>query len=113
MAMERPHAGVVGVVLQHDVSRRSGGARLDELYVATLGVLLVGDGAVPGADALGEDVEIVAVQMHGVGGREFVLDDDADGGVVAEVVGVPLRVVGVGDVALVGEDEHWVAGGWR
>ena len=44
----------------------------------------------------------MAVQVHGVGGAEFVLDDDADGGVVAEVVGVPLGVVGVGDVALVG-----------
>lgn len=52
--------------------------------------------------------------MHGVGGREGVLHDYADGGVGAEVVGVPLRVEGVGDVALVCEDEHWVAGeGWR
>ena len=48
-----------------------------------------------------------------MGGRELVLDDESDGRVVAEVVGVPLRVEGVGDVALVGEDEHGVAGGWR
>ena len=52
----------------------------------------------------------MAVQVHGVGGGECVLDDYADGGVVAEVVGVPLRVEGVGDVALVCEDEHRVAG---
>ncbi len=113
VAMERPHAGVVGEVLQHDVAWGGGGAGLDELDVAALRVLLVHDGAVPGADALGEDVEVVPVQVHGVGGGEFVLHDQPDRGVVAEVVGVPLRVIGVGDVALVREDEHRVAGGWR
>ena len=113
VAVERPHARVVGDVLQHDVARGGGGARLDDLDVAALGVLLVDDGAVPGADALGQDVEVVPVQVHGVGGRELVLDDEPDGRVVPEVVGVPLRVEGVGDVALVGEDEHGVAGGWR
>ena len=105
MAMERPHARIIRLVLQHDVARHAGGAALDELHVATLGVVLVGDCAVPGADALGQDVEVVAVEMHGVGGGEFVLDNDADGAVVAEVVDVPLGVVGVGEVALVGEDE--------
>ena len=68
--------------------------------------------AVPGAGAFGEDVEVVPVEVHGVRGGEVVVDDDPDGGVVAEVVGVPLRVEGVGDVALVGKDEHGVAS-WR
>lgn len=111
VAVEGPDARVVRHVLQHDVPRGGRGAGLDDLHVAALGVLLVGDGAVPGADALGQDVEVVPVQVHRVGGGELVLDDEPDGGVVPEVVGVPLGVVGVGDVALVREDEHGVAGG--
>ncbi len=108
MAMERPHARVVRDVLQHDIPRRGRRTRLHELDVATLRVGLVDDGAVPGADALGEDVEVVAVKMHGVRGAEFVLDDDADGAVGAKVVHVPLGVVGVREVALVGENENRV-----
>ena len=68
MAMERPRARIIGVVLQHDVGRVRGSAALDELRVAALRVFLVRDDAVPFAEALGEDVEIVAVEMHGVGG---------------------------------------------
>lgn len=113
VAMERPNARIVSIVLQHDVPGSGRRARLDELHVAALGVSLVDDGAVPSSDSFCKDVEVVAVQMHGVGGGEFVLDDQADRRVVAEIVGVPLRVVGVGDVALVGEDEHGVAGRWR
>ena len=108
VAMERPHAGVIGLVLEHDIARSGRGAGLDELHVTTLGVGLMDDGTVPGADALGENVEIVAVEMHGVGSREFVLDDDADGTVVSEVVDVPFGVEGIRDVALVGQDEDGV-----
>ena len=67
------------------------------------------DGAVPGADALGKDVEIVPVEMHGVCGGEVVLKDDPYRGISAEVVDVPLRVIGIGGVALVGKDEERVA----
>ena len=105
VAMERPHARVVCVVLQHEVAGVGGAATLDDLHVAALCIGLVRDGAVPLADALGEDVEVVPVEMHGVGGAEFVFDDQAHGGVVFEVVDVPFGVVGVGGVALVGEDE--------
>ena len=65
---------------------------------------------VPGADAFGKHVEVMAVEMHGVCGGEGVFDDDADGGVGAEVVDVPLWVGRVGGVALVCEDEEGVAG---
>lgn len=41
-------------------------------------------------------------------GWEFIVDDEADRGGIFEVVDVPLRVEGVGDVALLGEDENWV-----
>lgn len=108
MAMKRPHARVIRVVLQDNVPRRSGRAALHDLHVASLRVLLMGDSPIPGPHALGQNVEVVSVEMHRVGGREFVLHDETDGGVVGEVVDVPLRVVRVGDVALVGEDEERV-----
>ena len=109
VAVEGPRAGVVGVVLQDDVGRvrRVGGA-LDELGVAALRVLRVGDDAVPGAETLGEHVEVVAVEMHGVGRDEGVVDYEADGGVGVEVVDCP--VGRVGEVAGVGEGQDWVAG---
>ena len=76
MAMERPDAWVIGVVLQNDVAGLSSCPWADDLHVAALGVLLVDDGAVPETGAFGEDVEVVAVEMHGVGGKlELVVDD--------------------------------------
>ena len=108
MAMERPDARIIREILQHDITRRARRATLDELHVAPLGIGLVGDCSVPGTDALGQDVEVVAVEMHGVGGWELVFDDDADGAVGAEVIDVPLGVEGVREVALVGEDEDGV-----
>lgn len=101
VAVQRPHARVVGVELQHQVSGLGPHARLDELCVAALRVREI-DAAVPVADALGQDPEVVAVQVHRVGGagdEELVAKDDADGGIAAEVVDVPLRVIGVGGVA--------------
>ena len=68
VAMEGPRARVVGVVLQDDVCRVRGSAALDQLRVAALRVLLVRDDSVPFPETLGEHVEIVAVEMHGVGG---------------------------------------------
>ena len=108
VAMERPHAWVVCIILQHEVARCASSTRLHELHVAALSVVLVCDGTVPGADAFGEDVEIVAMKMHGVGGRERILNNDADGAVSAEIVDVPFGVERVRDVALVGEDENGV-----
>ena len=55
----------------------------------------------------------MAVEMHGVGGRELVLDDDTDGAVGSEVVDVPLGVKGIREVALIGEDEDRVTFGRR
>lgn len=57
--------------------------------------------AVPETSAFGEDVEVVAVEMHRVRGEwEEVVDDQADRRVGAEVVNVPLGVFGEGKVAL-------------
>ena len=112
MAMQRPHARIIRLVLQHNIpglTRRIIHG-LQQLHIAALRVDLL-DGAVPLAHALGDDPEIVPMKMHGVGDvvAEVVVDDDADGGVCAEVVDVPLGVVGVGGVALVGEGEDGVA----
>ena len=61
-------------------------------------------GAVPFADAFSYHPEVVAVEMHGMRGLDFVVQDDADGGVGAEVVDV--GVDGIGCVSLVGEEEE-------
>lgn len=47
VAMERPHAGIVGVVLNDQIP-----VALDLLHVAALGVGVTGDSAVPCSDAL-------------------------------------------------------------
>ena len=87
--MQRPHAGVVGVDLDDKIAGRVRRA-LQELHIAPLRVLRVGDRSVPGAEAFRQDPEVVAVEVHGVRERGAVADDEADGGVGAEVVNVPL-----------------------
>ena len=50
----------------------------------------VGDGAVPGSVANGEELHVVPVEMYWVGERGCVMKVDADGGVIAKVEYVPL-----------------------
>lgn len=92
MAMQWPHTGVVGVVLDDEI--RGGGLRagLNELHVSALRVGRVHDGAVPCARTFGQNVKVMSVQMHRVGGAGVVLDDDADAVIGAEVVDVPLLI---------------------
>ena len=111
VAMERPYPGVIGIELQHQVPGLGPHPGLDQLRVSPLRVLQV-HCAVPVADAFCQDPEIVAVEMHGVRGSgdvQQVPEYDADGAVGAEIVHVPLGVVGVGCVALICEQEEWVA----
>ena len=101
MAMEWPNTRIILDELENQKTWRitcAIGGRLDDLRVTSLPVCIVGD-SVPRAHAVGEDVEVVAVEMHRVGDRGAVVEDDADGGGVAEVVDVELWVVGVGNVA--------------
>ena len=71
----------------------------------------MGDRAVPETSAFSEDVEIVAVEVHGMGGKwEEVVNDQADRRVGAEVVDVPFGVEGEGEVAFLAEGEEGVAG---
>ena len=71
----------------------------------------MGDLAVPETGAFGEDVEVVAVKMHRVGGEwEEVVNHQADGRVGAEVVDIPLGVEGEREVAFLTEGKEGVAG---
>jgi hypothetical protein len=60
VAMERPHAGIVGIDLEHDEAEWP-----DYLGVSAGGVGGAGDGAVPGGavGALGKDKEVVACRL--------------------------------------------------
>jgi len=91
MAMERPNSRVILSVLQNHV-RRCGRVLcvLKDVHVAAGGVGGVCDDAVPSTKAFGKDMEVVAVEMHGVGAGLAVVDDvEADGGVGAEIEDVP------------------------
>ena len=99
VAVEGPDARIVGVDLHDDVAGHGRRASGQNLHVAALRVVRVGDGAVPVSGAGGQDLEVVAVHVHGVGGDEVVAHDEADGGVLAEVVDVPLWVVWVAGVS--------------
>lgn len=108
VAVERPDARIVRVVLNHHVTRADSAvsvtvSRLQDLHVAPLGVLDVGDGSIPCTDAFGEDVEVVAVEMHGVRGGDFILHDETDAVVGAEVVNIPLGVIRIGGISHIGE----------
>lgn len=92
MAMQWPHTGVVGVVLDDHMGGDGRSAGLNELHVSALRVGRVHDDAVPCARAFGQNVKVVSVQMHRVGGAAVVFDDDADAVIGAEVVDVPLLI---------------------
>ena len=109
VAMEGPRTGVIGVVLQDNVCRVGRAATLDQLRIAALRICLVGDLTIPRSETLGEHVEVVTVQMHGVGRYECVVDYETHGGVGAEVMGRP--VFGVGEVARVSERKDGVTKG--
>lgn len=109
MAMQGPSSRVVLHELQHHEGRLDGAgdvARVLHLvHVAALRVGGVGHGAVPLAVALGENVVVVAVEMHGVAADEAVVDEvDADVFCAGELVHVPFGLeVGL---AVLGLEEH-------
>ena len=106
MAMERPHARIIRIVLQHQIPRRILVFRpLHNLHIAARGGGVIRDFPVPFPLAFGQDEEIVAVEVHRVVCADAVTDDEADGGVAAEVVDGPLWGVGVGGVSRGGEEE--------
>lgn len=113
VAVERPDARIVRVVLNDHVARAGStvsvvGCRLQDLHIAPLGIFYVGNGSVPCADAFGEDIEVMAMEMHRVRSGDFVFHNEADAVVGAEVVDIPLGIIGVRGVSQVGEQEDWV-----
>ena len=106
MAMQRPHARIICIPLQHHVTRHIRRTGLQQVHVAPLRVGRVRDVAVPVPESFGQDPRVVPVQVDGVHGGEEVAHHDADRGRGAEVVNVPFGVVGVGGVAAGGEEER-------
>jgi len=99
VAVERPDTRVIGGDLPYDVPTNR-----EELDIATLRVLWVGDGdTVPLAGALMENEHVMAVQMHRVCCWRGVVDNDTNGRVGAEILDVPFRFEG--KVSLVGLEE--------
>ena len=106
MAVKWPHPRIIRIILQDQISRRiSIFTPLHNLHIAAGGGGVICDFAIPFPLAFGEDEEIVPVEMHGVVGADVVADDEADGGVGAEVLDGPLGGVRVGGVSGGGEEE--------
>lgn len=94
VAMEGPHTGVIEVVLEDGIGWGRGVlGLLQELHVTANRVLAVGDGAIPGAEALLKNPEVVAMQVHRMTRlREVVVHDETDRLCVLEVVDIPERM---------------------
>ena len=112
MTVQRPHPRIVRLELHHQMTRAVRTPLPQHLGIASLRVGHVPQGPIPHAVALGQDEEVVAVQMHGVGGVGGVdeighVDEDIGG--FTGVVDVPLGVVRVGDVAAIGFKKDRVA----
>jgi hypothetical protein len=100
MAMERPNSRIVRIELHYHVTLRP-----NQLNIATLGVVAIGDGdPVPVSGPFVQNLHVVPVKMHWVRGGGGVVDDDADGGVGAEVLSVPFG--GVCEISFVCEEEN-------
>ena len=115
MAVEGPDAWVVGHVFNDDVAGCHQGTVSGDigcwhkLHISALRVLCVSlNGAVPLALALGEDPEVVAVKMHGVGDWSGVVDVKANGAIATEIVDVPL--FWKAEVTLASRNEDWCTG---
>ena len=106
MAMQWPHARIIRIPLQHHETRHIRSTGLQQVHVTSLRVGRVRDGAIPVAESFGQDPRIVPVQVDRVHGGEEIAHHDADRGRGAEVVDVPFGVVGVGGVAVSGEEER-------
>jgi hypothetical protein len=104
VTVKRPYSRVIRIKLHYEiVSRRQDGC-ISSLWVFRI----YGRGRVTrivDPNAEGQYVHVVAVEMHGMVEGNVVLENDADGTVAAEVIGIPLRVERVGDIPFVGGEE--------
>ncbi len=115
MTVQRPHARIIRIKLYDCVPRgRVVRRRLHDMSISSRRIRQIGHfGSVIEAVTLIDDEEVVAMEMHGVRGvfgGDVVVEDDADGGDLAEVIDVPVGVVGVGYVSAVGFAEDRMTG---
>ena len=68
----------------------------------------MGDCTIPSTGTFSKDVEIVAMEMHGMCGWDCILQDDTHRIVGAEVIDIPLRIVWVGCIAEVRQKQEWI-----
>jgi hypothetical protein len=102
MAMEWPNTWIIRRELHHHMSKCS-----NLLDISSLWVVGICEGcSVPVSRSFVQDLHVMTVEMHGVCSGSGVVYNDADRGVAAEVLDVPL--CGVRKVALVGEKENRV-----
>lgn len=59
MTVEHPHARIVEVELDNEISIRT-----NKLGVSPLWIAWVDDSSIPGTNTLGEDLHVVAVHVH-------------------------------------------------
>jgi hypothetical protein len=101
VAVEWPGTGVIGFELDDGVA----GCR-NKKRVAPEWVVRIDDcAAVPSAGPRSKDVKIVAMQVHWVDCEARICEQDAYGGVTAEVVDIPFGAVRIGVVAFVREKQ--------
>lgn len=89
--MEWPDTRIIHVDLDNNIARDRGTlGGLDKLNITTLGIIGVGDVAIPGAESFGEDICVVTVKMHRMRTElEGIVDYDPNRLVAPEVVDVP------------------------
>ena len=68
MAMERPDTRIIGIILHHHPAI---GPQV--VCIATLWVLWVDDGSIPGIVAVVEDKHVVAVDVHGLLASKYLI----------------------------------------
>ena len=110
MAMEWPHTGIVGDEVEDDIrhSRLGGDPSFDHLGVSPLWVMRPCHGPVPLTRALGDNPEVVSVEVHGVSEGNQSSDDQPHRGVALEVVHVPLRVIGIGSIPQLRKEKNGI-----
>ena len=102
--MKRPRPWIISIKLNDQMSKRR-----KILRIPSLRILRSHDrDAIPRARSVMENVEIVTVQVHGVGTAVVVVDYNADGCVGLEVYDVPFWIVRVGIILLLSKEENGV-----
>ena len=116
MTMEGPNARIIRIVLNDHIGRNNPSTiicrRLQYVGIPSRRIRRINHFIdIIAAETLVDDKEVVPVEMHGMGGVavvDIVVHDNADGGGLFEVVEVPFRVEGKGDVSFVNFAEDGV-----